>query len=61
MIELGWLGIKLINKKKKFNKAKMRVFRSKNNNPKMIVIKVNHKAALKTKINQVVEAVMTNN
>jgi hypothetical protein len=61
MMELGWLGIKLINKKNKFNKIKMRVFRSKNNNQKMIVIKVNHKAGMKTKINQVVEAVISNN
>jgi hypothetical protein len=58
-MELGWLGIKLINKNNKFNKTRIKAFQLKNNQ-KMIVIKVNHKATLQTKINQVVEVVMIN-
>jgi ribosomal protein L30/L7E len=62
MMVLGWLGIKLINKRNKINKTKMQVLRLQKINQRRIVNKANHKVIMKMKmINLVAVAVINNN
>lgn len=48
-MELGWLGIKLIKNKKKWNKMKMKVLKQNNHKWMIRARTVNHQAVIKTK------------